>query len=159
MTQDDSENPYLIAITCAWEELSQLQEQERQLTLKKARLKGSIDALFPLAFPHFQPSLDLRTMSLANAIRLVVKSSNDRAITVKEIRGRLFDIGFDLSRYENPLASIHTASRRMVESEELVWVDDDGKKLQAGPEMKPITDSGPTEEQLNTLLGSGEPEQ
>jgi hypothetical protein len=101
-------------------------------------LKQTVDALWPLAFPDADASPDINSMSLADAIRLMVKSCSERYITVKEIRGKLQDIGFDLSKYSNPLASIHTAASRMVASEELNWVDDDGKKLTAGKELKPV---------------------
>jgi hypothetical protein len=154
MDENEPDNPYLHALTRAWAELFSLQEDEKRLTLKKAQLKNTIDALFPLAFPEAASGPDIANMSLANAIRLVVQSSGGRAVTVKEVRGKLQDLGFDLAKYENPLASIHTAARRMVESEELTWVDDEGKKLQAGPEMKNIPDSTPSEERLNELLGT-----
>jgi len=130
------DNPYITALMTAWQELQVLQEQERELTVKKAQLKKTTEALWPLAFPESGP--DVNAMTLADTIRLVVKSCNERAVSVKEIRGKLQDIGVDLSKYSNALASIHTAVARMVETEELCWLDDDGKKLTAGPELKPI---------------------
>jgi len=146
-------NPYQSAIFQAWRELQEVQEQERQLTIKKARLKQTVEALWPLAFPDNENPPDISSMTLADAIRLMVRSCSGRYISVKEIRGKLEDIGFDLSKYANPLASIHTAASRMVASEELNWVDDDGKKLTAGPEMKPVLASEPEYGALSGMLG------
>jgi hypothetical protein len=139
MTDETIETPYQTALFKAWEEFQKTQEDERQLTIKKLQLRQTIEALFPLAFPDWEVT-DIRNMTLADAIRAVIKSST-RAVSVKEVRGKLQDLGFDLSKYDNPLASIHTATNRMVESEELIWVDDEGKKLSPGPELKAIPES------------------
>jgi len=150
---DSTENPYVAALFQAWEELRELQEQERALVVKKAQLQQSVDALWPLACPELATAPDIRSMTLADAIRLLVQSCSGRPITIKEIRGKLQDIGFDLSKYSNPLASIHTAASRMVESEELVWLDDEGKKLTAGPELKPVLAAEPDQTAVLGMLG------
>ncbi len=62
----------------------------------------------------------------------------DRPITAIEMRGKLTDLGFDLSKYDNPLANIHTAMNRMVEAEEMQWVDVDEKKAVPGPQLKQV---------------------
>ena len=116
-------NAYQEALFAAWNELSAVREEEKSL------------------------------MTLANAIRLMVQSCNERAITVKELRGKLQDIGYDLSKYKNPLASIHTAANRMVESNELAWFDDDGNKLTSGPEMKPVLMAEPDATAMAGMLG------
>jgi hypothetical protein len=133
----DNTIPYKTALFQAWRELTDAQEEEKKLLVKKARLKATCDALWPLAFPD-STYPDISSMTLADAMRLIVQSCNERPVTVKEIRGKLQDLGFDLTKYKNPLASIHTAATRMVDSEELAWVDDEGNKLTAGPEMKPV---------------------
>jgi len=150
--EQEQESPYQAAIFKAWTELAQLREEEKALVVKKARLKQTIDALWPLAFPD-QELPDINSMTLADAIRLMVQSCNERPITVKEVRGKLQDIGFDLSKYKNPLASIHTAATRMVDSGELNWVDDDGNKLVAGEKMKPILTSQPDPAELLGAMG------
>jgi hypothetical protein len=93
---------------------------------------------------------DISSLSLADAIRLVIHST-ERGITAKEIRGKLDDLGYDLSKHENPLASIHTAAKRMIDTEELIWVDDHNKKLSAGPELKPVPEAGPSIDVLESL--------
>jgi hypothetical protein len=142
--------PYRSAIFKAWQELQEAQEEEKKLLIKKARLKATVDALWPMAFPDSNTSPDINSMTLADAIRMLVQSCTGRSTTIKEIRGKLQDLGYDLSKYKNPLASIHTATTRMVESEELVWVDDEGNKLTAGPEMKPVLKA---EADLGAMLG------
>jgi len=152
-SQTDETAAYKSAIFKAWQELSEVQEQEKQILIKKARLKQSVDALWPLAFPDADTPPDINSMTLADAIRLLVQSCSGRYITIKEVRGKLEDIGFDLKKYANPLASIHTAAARMVASEELTWVDDDGKKLTAGPELKPVPSSEPNYAEVLGMLG------
>jgi hypothetical protein len=131
--------PYQSAIFKAWQELAEAQEEEKKLLIKKARLKATVDALWPLAFPDGAYP-DINSMTLADAIRLMVQGycTPQRSITIKEIRAKLQDLGYDLSKHKNALASIHTAANRMVVAEELAWVDDEGNKLTAGPEMKPV---------------------
>ncbi len=149
---ENTTNAYQEALRAAWIELSQIQEEEKNLLVKKARLKQTCEALWPLAYPDVVYP-DINSLSLADAIRLMVQSCNERVITVKEIRGKLQDIGFDLSKYKNPLASIHTAATRMVESEELTWVDDDGNKLTAGEKMKPVLTAEPDTAALLGMMG------
>jgi hypothetical protein len=130
---------YQQALWKAFEDLKQVQRQQHELTLKTSQLKKTIDALFPIVYP-IAPE-DINSMSLANAIRLII-ASTDSGVSAKEIRNRLRDLGYDLTKYNNPLASIMTAANRMVEAEELILSDDeDEKKLSAGPELKPVPDA------------------
>ena len=143
MDTKDNIAVYRDALDRAYDEWRGLQEQEKQITIRKAQLKRTFQALCPLAFPEDQIAWDVNVLSLANAIRLVIQSS-DRPITAIEMRGRLTDLGVDLSKYENPMASIHTAVNRMVDSEEMDYIqEDDKKKFTAGPELKPVPPPGP----------------
>lgn len=137
---DKTPNPYEDALWKAYNELNDIKKQEHELTVRKLRLNQTVNALFPIVYPLDQTA-DINSYSLANAIRLVIKST-DRGISAKEVRGKLQDLGFDFSKYSNPLASIWTASKRMIEAEELVLNDDeDEKKLIAGPELKPVPET------------------
>jgi hypothetical protein len=150
----ETSDPYRDALFKAWNELSDLQEEEKRLIIRKARLKQTSDALWPLAFPD-DDYPDINSMTLADAIRLMVQCycTPERSISIKEIRAKLQDIGYDLAKYKNPLASIHTAANRMVESDEINWVDDEGNKLKAGPEMKPVLTSEPNPTAVRGLMG------
>jgi len=152
---EETPNPYSDALWKAYTELQELQKTEHELTLKKARLKQTIDALYPIVFPD--ATRDINELTLANAIRLVINSTG-RPITSKEVRSRLEDLGYDLSKFKNPLASIHTAANRMIDSEELVWVeDDDAKRLAAGPELKQVPEPSPSEnmDALTAIVAAG----
>jgi hypothetical protein len=127
---------YRDALQTAYDEWLQIQQVERRYAMRKNQLRQTFLALLPLAYP-VNTDPDVSTMSLSNAIRMVV-GGNERPITAIEMRGRLTDLGFDLSKYENPLANIHTAMNRMVESEEFAWADMDEKKVIAGPELKSV---------------------
>jgi len=133
----EAPDPYSEALWRAFSDLQEVKEQEFELTLRKARLKATIDALYPIVYPNPATS-DLNSMSLSNAIRLIIQRC-DGPVTPKEIRNRLRDFGYDLSKFANPLASIWTAANRMVEAEELVFADDeDEKKLTAGDKLKQV---------------------
>jgi hypothetical protein len=54
---------------------------------------------------------------LTDACRLVLQNA-PAPLTAVGIRDRLQQIGFDLDRYANPLAAIHTTLKRMTESGE-----------------------------------------
>lgn len=54
-------------------------------------------------------------------IRNIIQQ-NPRGLTPPEIRDALFGVGYDLSNQVNPLASIHSVLRRLVEGDEIQLV-------------------------------------
>jgi hypothetical protein len=129
------------ALFAAFDRLQQLKEQERSIAVEKSQLNKTIEALFPLVFPD---QIDINSLSLPNAIRMVVSGAGGRPISPAEMKGKLEDLGYDISKYDNPLANIHTAMNRMVEAEEMVWADINGKKKALpGPELKPVPQPQP----------------
>jgi len=139
--QYDATRAFSDALWQAYNRLNEIREKERLLTVQKAQLKQTINALYPLVFPNIP---DVNALSLADAIRMVIHSDG-RGMNAREIRHKLDDIGYDLSKHENALASIHTAVKRMVDAEELIWVDADGKKVGAGPELKNVPEPSPVD--------------
>jgi hypothetical protein len=142
--------PYAIAFVQAFTELQELKQEERRIAIRKAQLHETLKALGPLVS---STTVDISTMSLADAIRLVVRSAG-RPVNAIEIRSRLKDLGYNLDRFENPLASIHTALNRMQEAEELKEAEWDGsekktKKFEPGPELK--TDILPSPDELESI--------
>jgi hypothetical protein len=130
-----SDNPYEVALNAAFDELQKLKEQEREIAIRKAKLRETMNALSPLVFPN---KVDINSMSLPNAMRLILGSAG-RPLNAAEFLSKLEDIGFDVAKFDNPLANIHTAMNRMVESDELQWVQVEGKKKAIpGPELKPV---------------------
>jgi hypothetical protein len=139
MIMDDNSS-FMTAILDAHRELESLKIKEREIFIRKAQLQKTIYALFPLAFPDSQPT-DVNSLTLPDAIRLVFGSSG-RHLSAMGMRTKLEDIGYDLSKFDNPLANIHTAMNRMLESGELTKMSaDEGKKTFApGPELKEVPD-------------------
>jgi hypothetical protein len=132
-----SEEIYQSALHTAYRKWMELQDIERRIIIEKKQLRQTFLALWPLAYPD-QETTDVNSMSLANAIRLIV-GGLDRPVTPTEMRGKLTDLGFDLSKYENPMANIHTTMNRMVDSEEMQWLDiETNKKAIPGPELKSV---------------------
>jgi hypothetical protein len=63
-------------------------------------------------------------LGLTDACRMVLRNAT-RPLTAVEVRERLRSTGFDLERYANHLASIHTVLKRMTEGGEASSSDTD----------------------------------
>jgi hypothetical protein len=59
---------------------------------------------------------------LTDACRVVLRNAG-RAMTPTEVRDRLESIGFDLARYANSLAAVHTVLKRLNQSQEVLFVE------------------------------------
>jgi len=128
---------YEEAIERIGEELEKLREQERQLTLRKAQLIQSFNALAPLAFPD-EKVFDINSLTLADAIRLVIRSTSV-PMKARQVQSRLCELGFELLKFNNPNASVHTALNRMLDSGELTLITDptdDTKYFECGPSLE-----------------------
>ena len=126
-------SPYKKALTKAVSEWNNLTRQERKIAVRKAQLKETIRALQTLC----SDPPDINALSLSDAIRLMIRSTQG-GLSRTGIRDKLDEMGYDLKKFKNPMASIHTAADRMVESGEFVKMASDEKKLEAGPELKSI---------------------
>lgn len=137
MSEGD-ETLYSKALFAAYEELSQLTEQERAIAVRKAQLKQTVDALYPLVFDD---AVDIKSLSLPDALRLVLRSSG-RALNAHEFKTKLDDVGFDLEKYSDPIASILTAMNRMVEAGEMQFIPNAPRKtVEATQELKAVPDA------------------
>jgi|SRR5262249_29866255 len=149
---------YAEALLSAYKERDQIVETEKQLAFRKAKLNETIEALKPLVFKR---TWDINSLGLSDAIRFVFNNSQ-RHLTASDVRTKLEDLGYDLKQFDNALASIHTALRRMTETQELYFIPDEseGKKklFEAGPELKPVpepkTETTNAQEILAALSGS-----
>ncbi|SRR5713226_699314 len=147
---------FAMAYLGAKRELERLVEEEKNITIRKAQLRETMKALGPLVAPELKP--DVATMSLADAIRLIIRNAG-RPVNALEIRSRLKDLGYNLDQHENPMASIHTALRRMEENDEVTPSEWDGttkKKFEPGPALKALPDSPPLFD-LSALAGLATP--
>jgi hypothetical protein len=159
----DDKAIFALAYVAALKQLEELTEEEKRIAVQKARLRDTMKALGPLFNPKHA---DIKGLTLSNAIRLVI-SSTGRPISALEIRGKLKDWGYDLDKFENPMASIHTALSRMEEADELSRKpsEDGKKKFEPGPELKSVPDGlfpqtmkalelEPTLDELREVMGA-----
>lgn len=131
-------SPYKKALAKAVSEWNSLTKQERTIALRKAQLKETIRALQTLC----SAPPDINALSLSDAIRLMIRSTQG-GLSKTGIRDKLYEMGYDFKKFKNPMASIHTACDRMVESGEFVKAAEDEKKVEAGPELKPVPELPP----------------
>jgi hypothetical protein len=143
---------YKEALSRAIRDWRDLARQENEIAIRKAQLKRTIKALRALC----AELPDVNSLSLSDAIRLMIHSST-AGLSPIEIRTKLRDLGYDLSKFKTPMASIHTAVNRMLESEELVKVpdpdqDEEKEKIEAGKNFKVPTLPEPSMSGLNTSV-------
>ena len=128
MAKDD----YRRALDAAVREYETLAAERTALDARISQLQHSIAALTKLC--GFEPTVPL---GLTDACRLVLRNS-PLPLTALEVRDRLASIGIDLTKYSNPLASIHTILRRMRESGEIVERDRESDERTAYVSMQPF---------------------
>jgi hypothetical protein len=112
MTQAD----YRRALDAAAREYEQLGERRRSIDQRLAELAQTIGTLTKLL--GLRPSVP---MGLTDTVRLVVRGAGV-PMTPIEVRDRLAAIGFDVSKYVNDLAAVHTVLKRLNEAGELRFV-------------------------------------
>lgn len=145
---------YRLALDAAVREYEQLGAERRAIDDRLAQLAQTIGTLNRLC--GFVPTVQ---WGLTDACRVVLKGAG-RPMTPVEIRGRLEAIGFDLAKYTNSLAAIHTVLKRLNEAKEVLFVELDSGKFACEwrPSISPVVmskawlathyekDAGPDEE-------------
>jgi hypothetical protein len=104
---------YQRALAAAIREYEALGEQRQDLDKRMAEVAQTIGTLSRLC--GLVPTVPL---GLTDACRLVVRGAGV-PVTPIDVRERLEAIGFDLGKYANDLAAIHTILKRLNESGEL----------------------------------------
>src|SRR5262247_621635 len=107
---------YRAALAAAIKEYEALGEQRRDLDKRLAQLAHTIGTLSQLL--GLTPTVP---MGLTDAIRLVIRGAGV-PMTPVEVRDRLHGIGFDVSKYANDLAAVHTILKRLNNTGELRFV-------------------------------------
>src|SRR5215510_12750469 len=107
---------YRAALAAAIKEYEELGEQRRDIDKRLAQLAHTIGTLSQLL--GLTPTVP---MGLTDAIRLVVRGAGV-PMTPVEVRDRLHGIGFDVSKYANDLAAVHTILKRLNQSGELRFI-------------------------------------
>ena len=113
---------YRLALDAAVREYEELGAKRREIDERLAQLAQTIGTLNRLCgYVATVP------WGLTDACRVVLHGAG-RPMTPTEIRDRLEGIGFDLTKYANTLAAIHTVLKRLNESKEVIFVElEDGK--------------------------------
>ena len=103
---------YRRALEEAIQEYEKLSKERTYIDERLAQLIQTMNSLSRLC--KLTPTVEL---GLTDACRMALKAAK-HPLTAAEIRGHLEAMGFDCSRYSNPLASIHTVLRRLCRSGE-----------------------------------------
>ncbi|HEY2153493.1 MAG TPA: hypothetical protein VGH34_21980 [Vicinamibacterales bacterium] len=112
MTTED----YRRALETAIREYEALGQQRRDIDQRLAEVAQTIGTLSRLC-----GLVSTVPLGLTDACRLVIRGAGV-PVTPTEVRQRLQTIGFDLAKYTNDLAAIHTILKRLNESGELRFV-------------------------------------
>ena len=112
MTTDE----YRLALQAASKEYEKLAQQRADLDRRMAQLAQTIGSLNRLC--GFTPNV---SFGLTDACRMVLNAAG-HPLTAIEVRQSLEAMGFDVSKYSNDLAPIHTVLKRLTESDEVRFV-------------------------------------
>jgi hypothetical protein len=107
---------YRQALEAASREYHQLAQQRGELDRRMAQLAQTIGSLNRLC--GFTPTVGV---GLTDACRMVLNAAG-HPLTAVEVRQQLEAMGFDISKYANDLAPIHTVLKRLTESDEVRFV-------------------------------------
>ena len=107
---------YRRALDTAIREYEALGQQRQDIDKRLAEVAQTIGSLSRLC--GLVPTVP---MGLTDACRLVVRGAG-LPVTPTEVRDRLRGFGFDLSRYSNDLAAIHTIIKRLNQAGELRFI-------------------------------------
>lgn len=107
---------YRRALEAAVREYEALGEQRQQIDRRLAELAQTMSTLSRLC--GIVPTVSL---GLTDACRLVLRGAG-LAMTPLDVRDRLKTFGFDLTRYTNDLAAVHTTLKRLNDAGELRFV-------------------------------------
>jgi hypothetical protein len=107
---------YRRALDAALREYETLGQQRAAMDDRLAQLAQTIGALMRLC--NLTPTVPF---GLTDACRIVLKAAG-HPLTATEVRAQLHAMGFDLSRYANDLAAIHTVLKRLNEAGETRFV-------------------------------------
>lgn len=112
MADDD----YRRALEAAVREYEALGEQRQQIDRRLAELAQTMSTLSRLC--GIVPTV---SVGLTDGCRLVLRGAGV-PLTPLEVRDRLKSFGFDLTRYTNDLAAVHTTLKRLNDAGELRFI-------------------------------------
>jgi hypothetical protein len=118
MTADE----YKLALDAACREYEQLGQKRADIERRLSQLAQTISNLIRLC--GYTPTVSI---GLTDGIRMALAASG-RPMTPTEVRDALAGFGFDVSKYANDLAAIHTVLKRLNQSGELRLLPREGGK-------------------------------
>jgi hypothetical protein len=122
-----SDSGFPRALSEARQSLEKLLREKQKLDVKIAKMEQVVAALRSVA--DHDDDHDVVPTGFSDAIRGVLKGSSDHALSPMQIREGMLAMGFDLSRYNQPLASIHVVLKRLEKSGEALPIGGaDGKR-------------------------------
>ena len=114
---------YRRALAAAAAECEQLTAERQRIDTRLGELAETIATLSRLC--GLAPTAP---WGLTDACRTVLRNAG-RPMSPAEVRDRLSVIGFDLSRYGNPLAALHTTLKRLAGAGEIAAVEAGPRKI------------------------------
>ena len=108
-----TQQSYKAALDAALREYETLLKQKADLDARLAQLGESVGTLTRLC--GYTPTV---VYGLTDACKASLRCAGV-PMTPLDVRDRLQSTGFDINRYSNPLAAIHTVLRRLTESGEV----------------------------------------
>jgi uncharacterized coiled-coil DUF342 family protein len=107
---------YKDSLEDAREELRELRFLRREIDQRIAQLEHTAQALATLC-----KETEEIPKGMTEAVRQILQATSN-ALSPTEVRDTLAKIGFDVEKYENPLAVVHTTLRRLAEQGEVTIV-------------------------------------
>lgn len=110
--------------------LQQEEVAEKELALCQTRVAKLSQKIIQLAIASDDKTLidAVRETGLTDALRSVLKAA-DKHLTAPEIRTRLEQIGYDVSVYQNFLATLYLTLQRLQKQKEVQEIKHEGKKV------------------------------
>lgn len=118
---------YRRALEAAQGEYEQLMRQRADIDRRLAQLVQTIGTLSRLC--HLTPTVGL---GLTDACRMALKAAG-HPLSARQTRAHLEAMGFDVSKYSNPLASIQTVLKRLQDAGPIEFSSRAFKKPVYGP--------------------------
>lgn len=128
MTKDKT---YRATLDEVLEELHEIEEKQAELNTRRKYLQelaSVLSRMYDIELPEGTTAELLPEEGLTNHISWILDSAAE-PLTAVEIKQRLTDLRFDVAKYANPMAAIHTTLKRLVENGEIGYIAEDGKKI------------------------------
>jgi hypothetical protein len=120
-----TESGFPDALVEAIEALEQLRRERQQLDIRIAKMEQVVAALRSVSERDEDVAA---TTGFTDAVRSVLKGASERGVSPTEIREGMLALGLELSRYSQPLATIHVVLKRLQRNGEVIEVDHDPKR-------------------------------